>query len=184
VTFGSETSGGIRDVEVYRTHVMAPVPVGILFKSASTRGGMIENIRIRDLVMEGVGTVFAVAFNWNPSYSYAKMPEGVKDAPDYWRVLTEPVPPEKGLPHLRKVRISDIHATGARQAFSVVSYKDSPLLDFELKNIRIEARTAGSIANAEGWKFTGTQIQTADGSSVALKDCQAVTGLDSHRNLQ
>ncbi|MGO9261049.1 MAG: glycoside hydrolase family 28 protein [Bryobacteraceae bacterium] len=184
VTFGSETSGGIRDVEVYRTHVLAPVPVGILFKSASTRGGTIENITIQGMEMENVATPLSVTFNWNPTFSYAKMPEGVKNPPDYWRVLTEPVPPEKGMPHLRKVRISDIHATGARQAFSVVSYKDSPLLDFELKNIRIEARTAGSIANAEGWKFTGTVILAADGSSVALKDCQAVTGLDSRRNLQ
>ena len=34
ITFGSETSGGIRHVEAYRIHVMAPSPIGILFKSA------------------------------------------------------------------------------------------------------------------------------------------------------
>ncbi|HTX37884.1 MAG TPA: glycoside hydrolase family 28 protein [Bryobacteraceae bacterium] len=185
VTFGSETSGGIRGVEVYRTHVMAPVPVGILFKSASTRGGTIENITIQGMEMENVPTPLSVTFNWNPSYSYAKMPEGapglpgMKEVPAYWRVLTQPVPPEKGLPHLRHVRISDIHATGARRAFSVVSYPDSPLEDFELKNIRIAAQTAGSIANAANWKFTDTEIQTADGSRVTLKDCRGITGLDS-----
>jgi len=177
VTFGSETSGGIRDVEVYRTHAMAGAPVGILFKSASTRGGTIENIVIEGMELENVATPVSVTFNWNPSYSYAKMPEGVKDAPDYWRVLTEPVPPKKGLPHLRKVRISDLHATGARQAFSVVSYQDSPLLDFAFNNVRIAARSAGSIANAERWTFTNTTIETQDGTRVALKDCQAVTGL-------
>jgi len=181
VTFGSETSGGIRDVEVYRTRVMAPVPVGILFKSASTRGGAIENIAIRGMEMEDVATPLSITFNWNPSYSYAKMPEGVRDAPDYWRVLTAPVPPEKGLPHLRKVRISDVRSTGARQAFSVVSYQDSPLQDFVLKNIRIDARTAGSIANAEDWRFMDTRIHTADGSRITLKDCRAVTGLPELR---
>ena len=182
VTFGSETSGGIRDVQVYRTHAMGPVPVGILFKSASTRGGTIENITVEGMELENVATPLSVTFNWNPSYSYAKMPEDVKDPPDYWRVLTQPVPPEKGLPHLRNVRISGLHATGARQAFSVVSYKDSPLTDFELKNLRIDARTAGSIANADGWKFNDVEIRTADGSRVALKDCRGVTGLDGARN--
>lgn len=184
VTFGSETSGGIRDIEVYRTHVLSPVPVGILFKSASTRGGQIENIVIQGMEMENVATALSVTFNWNPSYSYAKIPEGIRNPPDYWRVLTEPVPPEKGLPHLRKVRISDIHASGARQAFTVVSYKDSPLEDFEFHNVSIDARTAGSIANASNWKFTDTSIRTADGSQVALKDCQGIAGLAVHRNLQ
>ena len=184
VTFGSETSGGIRDVQVYRTQVLAPVPIGILFKSASTRGGTIQDIRIEGMRMENVATPLSVTFNWNPSYSYAKMPDKVdlpslESIPDYWRVLTEPVPPEKGLPHLRHVQISEIRATGARRAFSVTSYPDSPLEDFELKDIRIEARTAGSIANAANWKFTGAEIRTADGSTVALKDCRAISGLES-----
>ena len=52
-------------------------------------------------------SAISVTFNWNPSYSYAKMPEDVKNPPAYWRVLTEPVPPEKGLPHLRNVRITE-----------------------------------------------------------------------------
>ncbi len=96
ITFGSETSGGIHDVEVYRIHVLAGVPIGILFKSASTRGGTVRDIRIHDMDMQGVGSVFSVNFNWNPSYSYPKIPDGIKDYPDYWKVLTEPVPPERG----------------------------------------------------------------------------------------
>jgi polygalacturonase len=177
VTFGSETSGGIRDVEVYGLHVLPGVPNGILFKSASTRGGTIQDIRIHDVDMQGVGTVFSVQFNWNPSYSYAKIPDGMKDYPAYWKVLTEAVPPEKGLPHLRNVRISNIHATDARQAFGVTSYKDSPLLDFEFNHIDVAAKTAGGMQNAAGWKFANTRITTADGSRVAVKDSENITGL-------
>ncbi|MGP8243252.1 MAG: glycoside hydrolase family 28 protein, partial [Bryobacteraceae bacterium] len=177
VTFGSETSGGIRNVQVLGGRVLAGVPVGILFKSASTRGGAIDDIRIEDMIMEGVGTVFSVAFNWNPSYSYAKIPEGMKNVPEYWRVLAEPVPPEKGLPHLQNVVVAHIRATGARQAFSVVSYKDSPLRNFHFDDLRIEARSAGSIQNAEDWMFSKTEIHSADGSHVVVKDSTGVTGL-------
>jgi polygalacturonase len=167
ITFGSETSGGIRDVEVDRVQVLTGVPNGILFKSASTRGGTIQDINIHDMDMQGVGSVFSVQFNWNPSYSYAKIPDTIKEYPDYWKVLTEPVSPEKGLPHLRDVRVSNIQAKGARVAFSVASYQDSPLLNVHFKDITVAAKSAGSIQNASGWTFENMHITTADGSTVA-----------------
>jgi len=177
VTFGSETSGGIHDVKVEALHVLHGVPNGILFKSASTRGGTIFNIDIKNVDMQGVGTVFSVQFNWNPSYSYAKIPETIKEYPAYWKVLTEPVPPEKGLPHLHDVRIAEVKATGARVAFGVASYKDSPLENFAFKNIDVAARSAGTISNASHWTFDNVHITAADGSSVTLKESDHVTGL-------
>jgi len=167
VTFGSETSGGFRDVEVYGLHVLSGVPNGVLFKSASTRGGTIRDINIHDCDMQGVGSIFTVQFNWNPSYSYATIPDGIKDYPSYWKTLTEPVPPEKGLPHLRDVRISNISAKDARVAFSVASYEESPLLNFHFKNIDVAAKSAGTIQNASGWTFDNVHVVAVDGSKVA-----------------
>jgi polygalacturonase len=174
VTFGSETSGGIHDIKVERMQVLPGVPNGILFKSASTRGGTIQDIDITDIDMQGVGTVFSVQFNWNPSYSYAKIPDTIKDYPAYWKVLTEPVPPEKGLPHLRNVRVSNIRATDARVAFGVASYKDSPLQNFQFKNLDISAKRAGTISNASNWTFDNVHVKTADGSTVTVKDSDAI----------
>jgi polygalacturonase len=170
VTFGSETSGGIRDVDVQGLEVLAGVPNGILFKSASTRGGTIERIRISGVKAVGVGSVFSVTFNWNPSYSYAKIPEGVKDIPAHWRALTTPVPPEKGLPHLRDVKVTRLEAANARRAFTVESYQDSPLLDVEFADVTIQAQTAGSIRNAARWSFKNVHITTADGSTATIRE--------------
>jgi polygalacturonase len=177
VTFGSETSGGIRDVEAYRLHVLPGVTNGILFKSASTRGGTIQDIRVHDMDIEGVNSVFSVQFNWNPAFSYATIPPAITDYPDYWKILATPVPPAQGLPHLRNIAISDIKATGARNAFSVESYKDSPLADVTFQNFDAEARVAGSIRNAENWTFINTHIKAADGSVVAVRDSEKVIGL-------
>jgi hypothetical protein len=127
--------------------------------------------------MQGVATPIGITLNWNPSYSYAKMPEGITNPPDYWKVLTEVVSPEKGLPHFRNVKISDIEASDAQRAFSVGSYKDSPLENFEFKNLEIDAKMAGSIQYADHWSFANTHIKTADGSVVKLQDCRNVTGL-------
>ncbi len=181
VTFGSETSGGIRDVEVYRIHVLGNVSNGILFKSASTRGGTVEKIDIHDMDIQGVATAIGISLNWNPSYSYAQLPAGVKDVPDYWRILLEPVPPEKGLPHIRNVRIAGIRATGVGRAFAVSSYADSPLQDFTFTDLDIAAKAAGSIQNAEGWKFVNTKVAAADGSKVSLKDSRNISGLDAQK---
>ena len=181
VTVGSETSGGIRDVEAYRIHVLAGVPNGVLFKSASTRGGTTENIVIHDIDTQGVNVPVSITLNWNPSYSYAKLPEGITDIPDYWKVLLTPVAPEKGLPHFRNVHISGIRSTGAQRAFSVSSYADSPLQDFTFEDLDIEAKTAGSIQNAENWKFKNVRIRTTDGSTITVKDSKGVTGLPEEK---
>ena len=182
VTFGSETSGGVHNVRIDNLTVLKGVPNAILFKSASTRGGTISNIRISHVNATDVPTPISITMNWNPSYSYAtpptgNLPTGMTAAPDYWKTLLAPVPPEKGIPHFRDIQISDLKATGARQAFSVSSHADSPLQGFVLKNIDIEARSAGTIQNADGWQFSNIRIQTTDGSKVTLKDSKDVTGL-------
>ena len=178
VTFGSETSGGIRNVEAYRIHVLGAVTNGILFKSAVPRGGTVENIDIHDMDIQGVRTAVNITLNWNPKYSYATLPAGITDIPDYWRVLLTPVSRERGMPHVRHVRISRIQAAGVQQrAFAVTSYPGSPLQDFTFTDVDIAAKAAGVIQNADGWKFVNTKVTAADGSKVTVKKSRNVTGL-------
>lgn len=178
VTFGSETSGGFRDIEAYGLHVLGGVPSGILFKSAHIRGGGGDGIRIHDIDMDGVAVPIHLTMNWNPSYSYATMPPGMTDVPDYWRLLTEHVPPERGLPHFRNVSIWNIRAKGAKQAFSVGAYKEAPLVNFSFHDLDIEAQSAGTIEDATDWKFERVHLKIADGSHVSTKDCVNLSGLE------
>lgn len=177
ITFGSETSGGFRDIEAYNLHVLNGAPNGILFKSAHVRGGWGEDIRLHDMDMEGVAVPIAINMNWNPAYSYATLPQGQSNIPGYWRVLTTKVPADKGLPHFHDVHIWNIKATGARRAFSVSAYPDAPLVNFRFDHLDIAAQTAGSIADAKDWTFSTTQLLIADGTTVTVKDSESVTGL-------
>ncbi len=170
VTIGSETSGGFRDIEAYNITALSGVPSGVLFKSARTRGGFAENVRIHDLTLEGVAVPIHVTMNWNPSFSYAVIPAGMTDVPDYYKVLATPVPEAQGLAHFRDVRIWNVKATGAREAFNVSAYPEAPLEDFSFDHIDIEAKTAGTIANAKNWKMENMEIKTADGSKVKFVD--------------
>lgn len=173
ITIGSETSGGFRNIEVYGITALSGVPSGVLFKSAHTRGGFAQGIRIHDLTLKGVAVPIHITMNWNPSYSYATIPAGIQNVPPYWKVLATPVPAEKGLPHFRNVHIWNIHATGAKTAFLVSAYPNAPLEDFRLDHLDIEAATAGSIANAHNWTMVNNHIQTADGSKPAFTNSNA-----------
>ncbi|MFS2002442.1 glycoside hydrolase family 28 protein [Duganella sp. CT11-25] len=175
VTFGSETAGGFRNIEAYNITVLDQVPVGILFKSAHTRGGFGENLRLHDFTMKGTPVVLRITMNWNPSYSYAEIPKEIKDYPPYWKVLATPVPREKGIAHFHDVRIWNIKATGATTAFEVDGYKEVPLDRFSLENIDIEARHGGHIYDAKGWQFANTKLTLTE--PVALEDAISVLGL-------
>ena len=179
VTIGSETSGGFHNIEVWNVTAEAGVPNGILFKSANTRGGTARDIRIHDLTLQGVATPISMTMNWNPSYSYAKLPEGTdtKTMPPYWVPLTTPVPEAQGRPHFSDVHIWNIKATGARQAFSVAAYPDAPLVNFKFDHLDIQAARAGSIADAKDWIFSDIKLTTTDGSAVKVTDSTNVTGL-------
>jgi polygalacturonase len=169
VTIGSETSGGFRNIEAYNLTALAGVPSGVLFKSAHTRGGFAEDIRIHDLTLEGVAIPIHITMNWNPSYSYATLPPDVKNPPPYYITLTTPVTPaEKGLAHFHDVHIWNIKATGAKEAFNVSAYPAAPLVNFRLDHLDIQAATAGTIANAKDWTLTDNNIRTADGSKVTF----------------
>ncbi|ADV82521.1 glycoside hydrolase family 28 protein [Terriglobus saanensis] len=177
VTIGSETSGGFRNIEAYGLTVLKQVPVGILFKSARTRGGWGENLRFHDITMTDVPVVLRVNMNWNPSYSYAHIPETIKDYPPYWTVLSTEVPAEKGIARFRDVHIWNIKATGAKTAFEVSAYPQVPLDRFVLDHLQIAAQTAGHISNAHDWKFSDLSMVIADGSVVKLTDDVNVMGL-------
>jgi len=164
ITCGSETSGGIRHVLAH--HLKAKgTGVGLRFKSARTRGGTVEDIHLEDIEMDGVGTVLEVSVNWNPSYSYSTLPEGYtyETLPPHWKTMLQKVePPERGIPEIKDVHISRIRASGARRAISASGMRISILKDFHLKDIRIEADTAGQIMFAKGWRFDDVSIQTKE----------------------
>jgi polygalacturonase len=176
ITLGSETSGGFHNIEAWNITAESGVPNGVLFKSAHVRGGHASDIRIHDLTFTGVAVPISINMNWNPAYSYAKLPEGTDPSkvPPYWIPLTTPVPEEQGLPHFSDVHIWNIKATGARKAFSVSAYPNAPLVDFNLDHLDIEAQTAGTIANAKNWTLTDDTIKTVDGSKVTFTDSTEV----------
>ncbi|THU31198.1 glycoside hydrolase family 28 protein [Niastella caeni] len=172
LTLGSETSGGIRHVYAYNLYGKG-TSNGLLIKSATTRGGTIEDIHFRNIQMDSVGTAFSFTMNWNPAYSYSSLPAGYNydSLPKHWKVLLTKVEPvEKGIPHFRQVYISDIKAVGVKRVVTATGLKESLLQDFHFNNVQVQGNTAGSVNYGGGWVFKNVSIKGADGEKLLVNN--------------
>jgi polygalacturonase len=168
-TCGSETSGGIRHV-IARGLKAKGTKYGIRLKSATNRGGTVEDILVENIEMDGVRVPIIMTMNWNPSYSYSTLPAGYtqETLPDHWKKMLSPVTPEQGLPRFRNVTIRNLRATGAKTAVSAEGLPNSVLDNFTLVNISISGATAGKIDHAKGWSIKGLDVKADDQQPVAV----------------
>ena len=174
-TIGSETSGGIRNVEVYGMRAIG-TKLGIHFKSARIRGGVVENISIRDVTMENVERPLNFEMNWYPAYSLPTLPPELKNSvnPPHWATLLTAVPASQGLPEVRNISIANLKASGAKLAIAANGYPDKPIRNLQLADISIAAESAGKIQHAADWKMKNVVVQAADGKPLSLIDCKSV----------
>lgn len=175
VTFGSETSGSIRHVDVYNLEVVGPVYSGIFFKSAHIRGGVVSDIRIRKVNIQKADAAVRVDLNWLPVYSYPVIPPGIKSVPDHWKILAQPVSKEQGIPRLRDIYFDGIEAN-ADVAFLMQGYAEAPLENVNFTNLRITASTPGAITHAYKINFENVTLITDDPSTIALENVTNTAG--------
>lgn len=175
-TLGSETSGSIRHVYVSNIQGLG-TKNGLNIKSAINRGGTVEDIYMENIKMDSVRTFMEVSMNWNPSYSYSKLPkEFNKDSiPEHWRKMLHKIEPaSKGIPIFKDIALYNINVKGAGKAINVNGLDSSIIKNVTLSNVNIEAKTAGQIQYSSNWTLTNVKIETEDGSKVSLKNTSEI----------
>lgn len=170
LTLGSETSGGIR--HVLATNLTGSgTGNGFHIKSATTRGGTVEDIHFQNCRLDSVGNAFMFTMNWNPAYSYSTLPAGyVYDSlPNHWKVMLHKVEPaEKGIPHFKNIFVNGISAQGVKKVINAAGLPASLLDGFHFTDSRIEGKSAGSISYANNWIFSRVVITGADGKKLIV----------------
>lgn len=178
ITCGSETSGGIRNVLGYDLKASGTSSVCRL-KSAMNRGGIVENIYMTRIKADSTRGILVADLNWNPSYSYSKLPEEYeeKEIPEHWKVMLTPVTPEeKGYPHFRNVYLSDIEGTDVGTFISASGWNDALRLEnFYLTGIKAEVKKAGKIAYTSGFNIGNVRLKVADGGKIELRDNEDIS---------
>ncbi len=145
VGFGSETSGGIRNVEVYDCKADNGCGEVVRFKTRMGRGGIVEDILYENIEADGVRQVF----NFNmEAFSTTWLPEQFRT----------PVPPDKATPIFRNIQIRNLKAKNSAAAGRLVGLLESPLRGLTLENVEIEATNGFTVRNTRGLRFENVKI--------------------------
>jgi polygalacturonase len=145
VAMGSEMSGGIRNVIIANCVMEADNWAPIRFKSQPSRGGVVENITYRDLVLNGTRQAFE--FNME------------------WRMVPPVKPASNPLPVVRNVRIINVSGTVADAGF-IHGLPDSPIDNVTFKNCNIKAERGLRVENVKNLDLSGLTIETSNGEPV------------------
>ena len=165
-TIGSEMSGGVRNVRVDNCTFIG-TDVGLRFKSARGRGGVVENIFVSNVRMTGI-TGDAINFNL---YYGGKSPldETAGAAETHLPPVTE------ATPQFRDIHLENVICRGAQSAIVLQGLPEMPLRDITLKNVSITSQKGVSVTDAGGIQFKNVQVENATGPQLRqlrVKDSQ------------
>jgi polygalacturonase len=119
VVIGSEMSGSVRNV-VISNCVFDGTDRGIRLKSSRGRGGVVENIRVSNIVMRNIQREAIIL-----DLKYSRMPE-------------EPV--SERTPVFRNIHISNLTGVDVRIPIYIRGLEEAPITDITLSDINIQSR--------------------------------------------
>jgi polygalacturonase len=183
ITCGSETSGGIRHIFCTQSAAYGTSAV-MRIKSAMTRGGTVEDIRMARIKADSAKYILNCDMNWNPSYSYSSLPaeqEG-KELPAHWKTLLQQVPPEQGTPVFRDIYLSNLEGKNIGTFINCIGSEKSYIDKVELSNINVKASEAGTVRYTNHFRMEKVSLHTEDQSEIQLLQAEESANTPSVEN--
>jgi DNA sulfur modification protein DndE len=143
VVVGSEMSGGVHDLFVNNCQFL-DTDVGLRFKTMRGRGGVVENVFIRDISMKNIAGE-AILFDMyyqgkDPVSTFGNGGETPK---------IELVPVNEGTPQFKNIFIDNVVAKGAETGLLIRGLPEIPIHHIELNNIDIESNQGYRVIEAQ-----------------------------------
>lgn len=151
VTMGSEMSGGIHNVEIRDCTVEADNWAPIRFKSQPSRGGVVEDITYRDILLSNTRK----AFEFNMA----------------WRMVPPIKAPSDPLPVVRNVNIINVSGTVGHVG-EIYGLKDSPIENVVFENCTINAGSGLILENVKRLDLSGLTIHVEEGEAIIRKNAK------------
>jgi DNA sulfur modification protein DndE len=161
VVVGSEMSGGVHDLFVNNCQFL-DTDVGLRFKTMRGRGGVVENVFIRDISMKNIAGE-AILFDMyyqgkDPVSTFGNGGETPK---------IELVPVNEGTPQFKNIFIDNVIAKGAETGLLIRGLPEMPIHHIELTNIDVESNQGYRVIEAKDItlkhaKFTETGTKKSE----------------------
>jgi polygalacturonase len=160
VGIGSETSGGVRNVTVSNC-VCEGTDRGLRFKTARSRGNIVENFRAQNILMRGVGDAISVTMLYNASDPRT------------------PQPVDEGTPTFRNIQLSEITASDVKRAVLIEGLPEMPIQGLGVSNLVVTGAGAGiTCSNVAGMTFDNIVIKAEKGPAMEVA---GVRGIEIYR---
>ena len=160
VVIGSEMSGGVKKVTISNC-VFDGTDAGIRLKASRGRGGVVEEIRVNNIVMNNIQKN---AFIFNLFYD--------KDSKE------EPV--SERTPVFRNIHISNVTGSNVQQVGFLLGISEMPVSEISFSNINMTAQKGFTAETGKNIQFHNVDLSVKEGASFAFKNCEDVV-LDNVR---
>lgn len=153
VVIGSEMSGDVRKITITNC-VFEGTDRGIRIKSTRGRGGVVEDIRVSNIIMKDI-RMEAVKLNM----FYSK---------------TEPEPVSEKTPVFRNIHFNGITGN-AKQAGFLLGLEEMKISNISFSDIRLNSEVGFTVNNAEDISFQQVVINTTNGPALAIGQSKYIT---------
>jgi polygalacturonase len=153
VVIGSEMSGGVKKITISNC-VFDGTDRGIRIKTARGRGGVVEEIRVDNIIMKNIRDQAIVL-----DMQYAR---------------TDPAPVSEKTPQLRNIHLSNITAE-TNEAIFINGIEEMPVEDISFNDMQFTAKRGATIKNANNIAFHNVRITTESGSSIIAENINQLT---------
>lgn len=143
---GSEMSRGISNVLIENC-IFAGTDIGVRFKSAMGRGGVVEDITIRNIQMNNIineAIIFTMGYVLVNIEDKHENKEEKLDSED--------------IPEFKNIIMENINVSGCETAIKINGLKEKPIHDLSFNNINIKANKDIDISYAENINFNNVNI--------------------------
>jgi hypothetical protein len=148
VVIGSEMSGGVKNI-VISNCIFDGTDRGIRIKTTRGRGGVVEDIRVDNIIMKNIRDQ---AFVLDMEYS-----------------RTEKEPVSERTPRFRNIRISNVTAY-TKQAALINGLEEMPVEDVSFNDIWMQAETGFIMKKVKNIEFHNVIVNVRKGSAVITEN--------------
>ena len=167
---GSEMSGGVRNVSVSNCQFLG-TDVGLRFKSKRGRGGVVENIWIRNVSMMDIPTE-PVTFNL---YYGGKSAVEVLESGEKIPAKVDPLPVDDTTPCFRNIHISNLVCSNARRALFFNGIPEMPIDGITLDNLDITSQIGAEFIYSRNITLKNVTIHNKEGEKFIIRFCEGVS---------
>ena len=164
---GSEMSGGARNLFVYDCNFIG-TDIGLRFKTTRGRGGVVENVWIKDIRMGNIGGA-AILFDM---YYMAKDPLAMFAGGEAPSIEFQPL--NEGTPQFKNIKISNVVCKGAETAIFVRGLPEMNINNISIEDVSMQAKKG--IVCIEGEKITvkNATLITDENVVVSVQDSKSL----------